>query len=103
MYRTHSLQRGSLLRDYVRGDAKLCNCAACGIVLLGASQRDEYEATPESARESLPELVAGRIRQRPYCAACLEEELGVNEQDLSKGRIPQLAENLTPRQAAKLN
>jgi hypothetical protein len=86
-------QNTNLLQAIRDGIAKMCNCRICRRPLLGDCHRDEYDREIQAGTKpyDLPQLVAGRINGVPYCRACL-----------SSGRPPSLAENLTPRQAAKL-
>jgi hypothetical protein len=83
----------NLLRRYADGDVKLCNCASCGTTLLSPQHRELYQLNKASGinLDDLPPFVAGRIKDRPHCDKCLKAN-----------RPPTLAENLTPRQAAKL-
>lgn len=86
-------RRLTLVEAIREGLARMCNCRGCRRALLGESHRDEYERALRSGTKpyDLPQLVAGRINGVPYCRACLASD-----------RPPALAENLTPRQAAKL-
>lgn len=45
---------------------RLCNCADCGIVLLGKQRYDRIRPIPERLL-----FVSGRIDGRPYCYRCL--------------------------------
>lgn len=54
-------------------ELKFCNCAKCGLELLGDSLRDWFcrELTDEQ-RDAHPWPVAGRHRGRPYCVECFD-------------------------------
>lgn len=57
-------------------DVLMCNCADCGSLLCGESER-EWRASltgPDAAR--YPACVEGRIQGRPYCFACLRTFAG---------------------------
>ena len=54
-------------------EVKLCNCAACGELLLGESmrpylRRNSFRRLPFGYSDC--KLPAGRFRGRPYCDAC---------------------------------
>ncbi len=53
----------------VMRDRMLCNCAKCGIEVLGPSQRQRYERLTAEQQE-LVQPLAERINGRPYCPAC---------------------------------
>lgn len=60
-------------------DAKVCNCATCGALLLAPGQNIKMKNI------TLPE-VAGRVRDKPYCEGCLEvAQSGVG--GVSGGRV----------------
>lgn len=52
---------------------KLVNCAECHIELLGESMRRWARNIKVAHRNRYPQLVAGRIAERPYCRECLRE------------------------------
>ncbi len=56
-------------------DVKVCNCADCGVELLGAmTKREEasYAKIPEKHLTNLPRVqVAGWVNDRPFCRICL--------------------------------
>lgn len=54
---------------------KLCNCAKCGLEMLGASMSGYFAALPDGQmKNDLPPMVAGRIADRPYCDACIAQD-----------------------------
>jgi len=48
----------------------MCNCASCGVEMLGSCEREWALSLPLAERANWPQLVAGRIRDRPYCMGC---------------------------------
>ena len=61
----------NLLTLYQSGEAKTCNCAECGIELLGRCHMIHRALATDEDKAQLPQVVAGRIKNRPYCAKCL--------------------------------
>lgn len=49
---------------------RMCNCASCGVEMLGSCEREWALSLPLAERANWPQLVAGRIRDRPYCMGC---------------------------------
>ena len=56
----------------------LCNCAGCGIDLLGERTTKRIEKIKDHLTRDmpnqfhgLPDPVAGRVKGRPYCSKCL--------------------------------
>jgi hypothetical protein len=71
-----------------RGDLRVCNCAACGKLLLSrawhetmvvmlrewaVSTRASVRARAVRLLDTLPPFVAGRVADRPYCREHVEE------------------------------
>lgn len=56
---------------------KLVNCAGCECVLLGESMT--YKKLPYDYKDT--PLVAGRIKDRPYCEKCLYPNRVVKTKD----------------------
>lgn len=58
---------------FEHGELKVCNCAGCKKLLLGACHAAEVEQAKRAGHDvlGLPELVGGRVEGRPYCEACL--------------------------------
>ena len=59
---------------------KLCNCARCGLEMLGLSEREWWKGLSSYNRKRYPPLMAGYIQtelatnlwhSRPYCQDCL--------------------------------
>jgi hypothetical protein len=63
----------TLRHRWLEGDVKVCNCASCNRILLGASHEEELRVAKLTGQhlDGVPPLVAGRINGRPYCADCL--------------------------------
>jgi len=91
---TSIMSHYDIVQRYRDGDVALCNCAGCNRELLSNRHRAAYELAERqgvAGLTALPPFVSGRIKDRPYCGRCLKSD-----------RPPSLAENLTPRQASKL-
>ncbi len=52
---------------------KRCNCAGCGLEMLGISHSHHVLRLRADARAKLPPLTAGYHNDRPYCAACIRQ------------------------------
>lgn len=54
-------------------DAKLCNCAECGKVMLSIKSKLDLACSETYRRlqKHMPAAVAGKVNQRPYCQSCL--------------------------------
>ena len=52
-------------------DLGVCNCAQCGIELLGEKTRERLNKGEARTHAVLPPDVAGRINGRPLCSPCL--------------------------------
>lgn len=54
---------------------KFCNCAGCDKEILGDSFARWYEGAAPNIKKDFPNgAVAARIKGRPYCSKCVEEE-----------------------------
>ena len=54
-------------------DTRVCNCAGCGVLLLGRTEIETVASLNERELMRWPSIVAGRVKDRPYCAGCLED------------------------------
>lgn len=65
--------RRSFSKRYFDGYLKVCNCAGCREVLLGLCHEAELQEARNGGDDltGVPELVAGRVGDRPYCESCL--------------------------------
>lgn len=52
-------------------EIRMCDCAQCGAILCGESERAWLGSIAASQAAAFPPCVAGRIFGRPYCANCL--------------------------------
>ncbi len=53
-------------------DAKVCNCAGCGVLLLGMSMMPWLNESMDSGSQTaLPRIVSEVVGGRPYCSGCL--------------------------------
>jgi hypothetical protein len=80
-------QRASQHRRITQGgcgvntdDLKMCNCAGCQKELLSRDHIEFIGSLPEVRRRAMPEFVAGRVSDRPYCDGCLEQRSVISEQ-----------------------
>lgn len=55
-------------------DLRVCNCAGCRKLLVGYADRQAHKDAHGNSNVSRLELVAERIRDRPYCLACVLEK-----------------------------
>lgn len=51
-------------------DLKLCNCARCGIEILGESNLPWWKRLPKLLRQRYQPMVDVRMGGRPYCKFC---------------------------------
>ena len=56
-------------------EVRMCNCASCGMELLGSVEREWALSLSPTERARFPQLVAGRIRERPYCMGCFRDNM----------------------------
>lgn len=54
-----------------RDEVRMCNCASCGVEMLGRCELGWYAAATERERKAMPPMTAGRVDGRPYCLRCL--------------------------------
>lgn len=52
-------------------DCRVLNCAGCGALLMGRSMIEMLGALSREDRKEWPPVVAGRVRDRPYCHYCM--------------------------------
>lgn len=64
------------VKDRDPATIRICNCAACRKFLLAEAERAFHRTAPADAKALLPEPVAGRLFDRPYCMKCLKPDSG---------------------------
>lgn len=69
----HLTGRRTLESRFEAGDLKVCDCAGCRKILLGNCHAEEVREAQAAGENTtlLPELVAARFNERPYCRDCL--------------------------------
>ncbi len=64
------------------------DCAGCGKVLLGESERAAADVLTPLERSGLPPVMAGRRNDRPYCRWCLSAEEKSHDEVKARAAVP---------------